>query len=156
MSRVLIAALIALAPLASAGADEPDEATKLAVKLTTEGAATFNTKDARAMAASYLEDAQLAIVTKEKDTGTVKSETKSGRAAIEDFYRDLFKDAGTVQSKNVVEYARRLDADILLVAGIFYPDLTSDGLKVPFVQVRQRQGEKWVISSMQIFMVPQN
>jgi len=36
-----------------------DEATKLAVKLTEEGAATFDTLSARAMADYYLDDAEI-------------------------------------------------------------------------------------------------
>lgn len=157
MNRLMLAALVVLLPVSRfARADDAAEATKLAVKLTAAGAATFDTKDARAMAASYLEDAQLEIVSKDKDTGAIKSENRSGRAEIEDYYRELFKNAGAIHSRNEVEYARRVDPDLLVIAGVFHPDLTSEDLKVPFVQVRQRHGEKWLISRIQIFVVSQN
>jgi hypothetical protein len=156
MNRITIAALLLTLGATAAPAQDADDAMKLAVKLTTEGAATFNTKDAQAMAAYYAEDAQLDVVSKDKDTGEIKTETKSGRAAIEEFYRDLFKDAGTIQARNTVEYARRLDPDVLVIAGFFEPDLTNDGLRVPFYQVRHRRGEKWLMASLRIFILPEN
>lgn len=156
MNRSILALLILSGlALSSARAQENDEARKLAEKLTTAGAATFDTKDARAMAAYYVEDALLITVSKDKETGAVKTETKHGRADIEAFYRELFKDGGTIHSKNTVEHARRIAPEILLISGVFEPELGGD-LKVPFSQVRVRQGEKWQIQTMQIFLVPKD
>jgi len=152
MNRLAIAALALLASPARA----EDEATKLAVKLTTAGAATFDTKDAKAMAAYYTDDAQVLVVSKEKDTGAIKTEAKRGRGEIEDFYRELFKDAGTIRSKNTVTHARRIDPDLLLIVGDFQPDLVDNDFKLPFVQVRVRQGDRWLISSLQIIIVPKD
>ena len=48
--------------------DKPaDEATALAVKLTEEGAATFDTFNAKAMTDYYLDDAEIALMSKEED-----------------------------------------------------------------------------------------
>ena len=155
MNRLAIAAAT-VALLASPARAEDDDATKLAVKLTTAGAATFDTKDARAMAAYYTDDAQVLVTSKDKDTGAIKTEVKRGRGEIEDFYRELFKDAGTIHSKNTVTHARRIDPDLLLIGGDFQPDLVGSDVKVPFVQVRVRQGDKWLIANLQIFIVPKD
>src|SRR4051794_28678490 len=89
-------ALVAIALMAvfvhAAGSQTPkpdDEAMALVTKLTTEGAATFDKLDAKAMAAYYTEDAEIALVT--KDGTTLKVQNYIGRDRIEDFYADLFK-----------------------------------------------------------------
>ena len=79
-----------------------DEAMKLATKLTEEGAATFSKSDARAMAAYYTEDAIVFLESKNDDGHSVKE--YDGRAEIERLYADLFKEPGTIQAKNTVEY----------------------------------------------------
>jgi hypothetical protein len=135
------------------GRDESsDEAMKLARKLTEEGAATFNTTNAKAMAAFYTEHAMVFLQTRDEKGLAVKE--YDGRDEIEGLYADLFKDRATVQSKNTVEYARLLAPDILVIAGTFEPNQTAaDPLKVPFYQVRIKQGEKWLINSLRIFVV---
>jgi len=137
--------------LAPASADNAEDATKLAAKLTTDGAANFDRKDTKALAESYTEDATLTYVSKDKDSGRSKTESKRGRAEIQESYEGLFKDSGTIHSKNTVAYARLIDPDVLLITGDFEPGLNQDDLKVTFVQVRLRQDDKWLISSMQIF-----
>jgi hypothetical protein len=63
-----LVALTLLLALSVARADEPsDEALQFARRLTTAGAATFDTKDAKAMAAYYTDAAQLYIVSTDKD-----------------------------------------------------------------------------------------
>ena len=85
--------------------DKPaDEATALAVKLTEQGAASFDTFNAKAMADYYLEDAEIALVSKEE--GGLKFQTQKGRAEIEKFYADIFKKPETIKSRNTVEYAK--------------------------------------------------
>ena len=92
MKRVIalaftVALAIAVVPAGSIRAagpekDKPaDEATALAVKLTEQGAATFDTFNAKAMADYYLEDAEIALVTREE--GGLKVQTYKGRAEIE-------------------------------------------------------------------------
>jgi uncharacterized protein (TIGR02246 family) len=143
-----------LAPAARALAPAEDEARALAVKVTTEGAAKFNTRDAKAMAATYLDDAELTLISREKDTGAFKTEVTRGRADIEAFYEKFFKDTQEVRAKNTVEYARLLDPEMLLISGVFEPDTQSaDPLRLPFVQVRVKQGDAWRIARLQLFIV---
>jgi hypothetical protein len=135
------------------GRDEAaDEAMKLAKKLTEEGAATFNTANAKAMAAYYVDNAMVFLQTRDEKGLSVKE--YDGREEIERLYADLFKDPGTIQSKNTVEYAKLLAPDVLVIAGTFEPNQNApDPLKVPFYQVRTKQGEKWLIQSLRVFVL---
>jgi hypothetical protein len=140
----------------AAGSQTPkpgDEAMALATKLTEEGAATFDKLDAKAMAAYYLEDAEIALVT--KDETALKVQNYIGRERIEDFYADLFKKPETIKSKNTVEYAKLLAPDVLVIAGTFDTNtLKPDSIKVPFYQTRVKQGDKWLMSSVRIYYLP--
>jgi hypothetical protein len=132
-----------------------DEATKLAKKLTEEGAATFNTCNAKAMAAYYTEDAKIYLQSKDQNGVSVKE--YDGREEIQGLYADLFKDPAKVKAKNTVEYAKLLAPDLLVIAGVFVPNLNEDKpIKVPFYQVRLKQDDKWLIHSLRIFVVLQN
>jgi len=133
--------------------DKPDEATALAVKLTEQGAATFDTFNAKAMADYYLEDAEIAMVTKEE--GGLKVHTYKGRAEIEKGYADMFKKPETIKSRNTVEYAKLIAPDVLVIAGTFDTNtLKPDSVKVPFHQVRVKKGDQWLMSSVRIFVLP--
>jgi hypothetical protein len=148
VSAILVVALIVI----PVSAQNSDEAMQLAKKLTEEGATTFNTANPKAMAAFYTEDATVFLQTKNESGVSVKE--YSGRAEIERLYADLFKDHDTIQSKNTVEYARLLAPDILVIAGTFEPNLkAANALKIPFYQVRIKQGEKWLMNSLRIFVV---
>jgi len=129
-----------------------DEAMKLAKKLTEAGAATFNTANAKAMAAYYTEDAKVFLQSR-GDSG-ISIKEYDGRGEIEGLYADLFKDPGTIQSKNTVEYAKLLASDVLVIAGTFEPNQNAaNPLKVPFYQVRLKQGDRWLINSLRVFVV---
>ena len=82
-------ALVSLAPGLVRGDDREDEAKKIAVKITTEGAATFDTQNASAMAAYYAEDARLSLVIRSNEG--FKTEYHNGRAEIENAYDKLFE-----------------------------------------------------------------
>ena len=153
MTRYPILLLGVLLVLCAAQPVAADEAMDLAVKLTTEGAATFDTKDAKAMAAYYLDDATVTLTSKDKNTGEIKTDVKKGKAEIEQLYQDLFKDGKTTKSKNTVELARLIDSSILVIYGTFNPDVNGD-LAVQFFQVRVKQGEKWMMSSVQLVLGP--
>lgn len=129
-----------------------DDAAQLAKKLTEEGATTFNTANAKAMAAYYTDDAKVFLESKNDSGISVKE--YDGRDEIEKFYADLFKNPGTIQAKNRVEYAKLLAPDVLVIAGTFEPN-TQDAtpLKVPFYQVRIKQADKWLMSSVRIFVI---
>jgi ketosteroid isomerase-like protein len=129
----------------------PDqEAVGTARQFLDRGAQLYNAKDAKGLADTYTADAEIAIVSKKP--GELKTEFKHGHAEIEPYYRGLFENAGRIEAKNTIEYARLLDRDMVLVAGVFQPDI-HDKLKVPFVQVRVKQGDRWLIMSMRIFLV---
>ena len=131
-----------------------DEAMKLATKMTEEGAATFSKADAKAMAAYYTEDAIVFLQSKSDDGHSVKE--YDGKAEIERLYADLFKEPKTIRAKNTVEYARLLAPDLLVIAGTFEPNqLAAKPMKVPFYQVRVKQGEKWLIHSLRVFVLPE-
>lgn len=134
--------------------ERPDaEAMKLATKLTDEGAATFSMGDAKAMAAYYTEDALVFLQGKNDDVHSVKE--YDGRAEIEAFYAEHFKEPRTIRAKNTVEYARLLSDDILVIAGTFEPNqLDEKPMKLPFYQVRVKKGEKWMIHSLRFFVLP--
>jgi ketosteroid isomerase-like protein len=155
---LLVLALATVLPGALRGAapdrEQPaDEATKLAVKLTEEGAATFDTQRARAMADYYVEDAVVVLVT--RDGTRLKHDVHRGRADIEKFYADLFKKPETIKSRNTVEYAKFLARDILVIAGTFEVNtLKPDSPKLPFYQVRVKEGDKWLLSSVRVYYLP--
>jgi ketosteroid isomerase-like protein len=155
-----VALAIAVVPAGSICAagpekDKPsDEALALAVKLTEQGAATFDTFNAKAMADYYLEDGEIGLVTKED--GGLKVQTQKGRAEIEKFYTDVFKKPETIKSKNTVEYAKLIAPDVMVIAGTFDTNtLKQDSPKVPFYQVRVKKGDQWLLSSVRIFVLPQ-
>ena len=92
------------------------------------GAALFDTRDAAAMAATYTEDAQLLWIDKDSSTGEIKITVKKDRAEIESLYHDLFKDAKEkTTSKNTVEFARFVSADLMVIQGVFQPNIDKDG-----------------------------
>jgi ketosteroid isomerase-like protein len=153
---VLVLVAVTSTATRSRGQEKPaDEAMKLATKLTEEGAATFSKADAKAMAAYYTENAIIFLQSKNDEGPTVKE--YDGKAEIERAYADFFKgEHGTIQAKNTVEYARLLAPDLLVIAGTFEPNqLAAKPLKVPFYQVRVKEGDKWLINSVRIFVLPQ-
>ncbi len=130
-----------------------DEAMALATKLTTEGAATFDKLDAKAMAAYYTEDAEIALMT--RDGNTFKVQNYIGREKIEEAYAEMFKKPETIKSKNTVEYAKLLAPDVLVIAGTFdINTLKPDSPKIPFYQTRVKEGDKWLMSSLRIYFLP--
>jgi ketosteroid isomerase-like protein len=154
ITTTIVAICLGASLVVPAWAEDPgaDEATKLAKKLTEEGAATFNTVNAKAMAAYYTDDARVFLQTKDKNGVSVKE--YEGREEIEKLYADLFKDRASIQSKNTVEYAKLVDPDLLVIAGTFEPNLNdAKPLKLAFYQVRLKQGDKWLIHSLRVIAV---
>jgi hypothetical protein len=149
----LALAVVSLAPSLVRGDDRAEEAKKIAVKVTTEGAATFDTLNASAMAAFYVEDARLSFVM--RDGETLKTEFHNGRAEIEKGYAKLFENRETIKSYNDVQAARLLADDVLTIDGTFDTNtLKPDSIKIPFHQVRVKRDDKWQVLSMEIFYVP--
>jgi hypothetical protein len=150
----ILALAFALTLPALAKAEEKD-AKKLAQEILDKGAALFDTRDAMAMAATYTDDAQLEWIDKDNSTGQVKIDVKKDRPEIETFYRDIFKNAKEkTTSRNTVEFARFVAPDIMVIQGIFQPDVAKDG-KFPFVQLRVKQADKWLMKSLQFYVFSQ-
>jgi len=130
-----------------------DDAKTIAEKVTTEGAKTFDACDAKAMAAQYLDDAQLTIITSEN--GEAKVEKHNGRSEVEAFYAKLFEKPETIKSRNTVDRAKLLAADILSIDGTFDVNtLDPNSIKVPFHQVRVQKDGKWRVLLMEVSVLP--
>jgi hypothetical protein len=154
MKRFAIFALLFVVPFSLRAQDK--DAKTVAQEVLDKGSALFDTRDAVAMAATYTEDAELLWIDKDSTTGEIKVSVKKDRSEIESLYRDLFKDAKEkTTSKNTVEYARFVGADLMVIHGVFQPNVDKQG-KFPFVQMRLKQGEKWVIKNLQLYVISQD
>ncbi len=143
--------LILILPIVAMAEDKP--AVKLAEEIVTKGAALFDTRDAAAMAATYTENARLTWYGRDESTSEVTANAKEGRALIEGEYRDMFKDKNEkTTSRNIVESAAFVTPEILMIQGTFQPDVANAG-KYPFIQIRVKKGEKWLVKDMQIFVI---
>jgi ketosteroid isomerase-like protein len=142
--------------LAVMGAEAPaaDDAKAIAVKLTDAGAALFDARDAKGLARTYAEDARLEIISRDRETGELKTETKVGRAEIEAYYEQHFKSDDPIHARNTVEHARLLDPDLLTITGDFEPNTESaNSMKLPFLQIRNRKDGEWRIVNLQLFIL---
>lgn len=154
MRRLIFSALVLALPLTAFG--DETEAKKLAQEILDKGSALFDQRDAATMVATYADDAQIVWIEKDNSTGEYKTNTKKGLAEIEAIYRDLFKDKNEkTTSKNTVEFARLVAPDLLVIEGLFQPNVANQG-KYPFVQVRVKQGDKWLIKNLQLIIISQD
>ena len=160
-SSAAVAAVLSIAVAAGAAArgqagKAGDEARAVADKVTAAGAAMFDARDAKGLAATYAADARLEIISREEGAATLKTETRVGRADIQAYYDELFKGEGSIHARNTVEHARLIDPELLTIQGVFEPNAeNAQALKLPFLQVRARQGGAWKIVSLQVFVVTQ-
>jgi RNA polymerase sigma factor (sigma-70 family) len=136
--------------IARPAAPAKSEAETIAEKFLKAGSDLFDAKDAAGLAATYTEQGEVLLVSK-KD-GEIKEDVKSGRAEIEQLYRDIFKDQGALDSENTVEFARLISPDLLVVHGRFRPDVGKP--EWPFVQMRVKQGDRWLMSKLWLFLSP--
>src|SRR5262245_58370421 len=110
MSLLTLGVALSIAPVPDPRADAKDLAQELLIK----GAAIFDSRDAAAMAATYVEDAQVTAYSKDAETGALKAETVRGRADIQKGYADLYKDRRpSTRCRNVVEDAQFAGPDVL-------------------------------------------
>ena len=63
------------------------------------------------------------------------------------------RQAGTIDSQNTVELARLISPDILVVHGRFRPN--AGERELPFVQMRVKQGDQWMLKTLWLFLNPQ-
>jgi hypothetical protein len=156
MRRTGLEALAVFACLISVGVGQdrsrtPGQAQQLATQLTTAGAASFDKHDAKLMLDYYLDDAEVFLVGK-SESG-YQTTAYRGRAEIEKLYTDVFKNAQPAHSRNDVEFARFLAADLLQISGTFKPSEDSDPL--PFVQERVLKGDRWLIMNLRLYLTKQ-
>jgi ketosteroid isomerase-like protein len=152
MMRFALLSAALLLPVAAL-ADDPDPK-RLAQDLLDKGAALFDARDAAKLAATYTEDAELCVVGKDQESGIYRTQSTRGRQAIERAYQTLFKDGrGETKSRNQVEFAHLVEPDLLLIHGHFQPDTNRED-KVPFVQLRTKRDDKWLLMGLQLFIVP--
>ena len=150
MKRVALFILMSIIPVL-ARADEKDAKT-VAQGVLDKGSALFDTHDAAAMASTYTEDAQLLWIDKDGTSGEIKVSVKKDRAEIESLYRDLFKDAKEkTTSKNTVEFARLVTPELMVIHGVFQPNLDKPD-KFSFVQTRVKVGDKWLIKILDLYV----
>jgi hypothetical protein len=150
--RWLFTLMLLIVPAAASAAD--NEAVALAKDILDRGATLFDKRDAAAMAATYVEAAEIIVIKRNPDTDRIELETTSGRTAIEESYAKIFKDRlPEHRSRNTVEAARYLGRDLLLVKGRFAMN-REQGDSVEFVQIRAREGTDWKVVTMQLMELP--
>src|SRR5262249_23643964 len=125
------------------------EAEKIAEKFLKAGSDLFDAKDAAALASTYTPDATIHLISK-KDDGQLQDDVKRGQSEIEGFYRSYFKEVGTIDSENFLEFAKLLTPDVIVAHGRFRLDVGKE--EVPFVQMRSKQGDKWAIYKLLLFL----
>ncbi len=104
----LLAMMLLAAPSTAPGQDD-DRALTLARDILDRGATLFDKRDAAAMAATYVETAEIIVIKRNTDSDRCEVETRRGRAEIEKTYAEIFKDRlPEHRSKNTVEEARFL------------------------------------------------
>jgi hypothetical protein len=100
----------------------------------------------------WLFDAQLLWIDKDGTSGEIKVSVKKDRAEIESVYHDLFKDAKEkTTSKNTVEFARLVTPELMVIHGVFQPNLDKPD-KFSFVQTRVKVGDKWLIKILDLYV----
>ena len=152
MHRMLPVALVLLTPLAVRAQDAGDAKAR-AQEILTKGAALFDMKDASAVAATYAEDGELILIGRNPKTGKFQTQSSRGRTAIEHAYKGLFANRPSgAKSKNVVEFAHQVGPDLMIIHGTFALGADAPSRPLPFVQVRTRQGDRWLILSVQVFV----
>src|SRR4051794_34476752 len=87
-----LAMILLFAPAAAPAQDDDAKAMTLAKETLERGATLFDKRDAPAMAATYIETAEIILVKRDNSTDRFVTETRSGRAAIEKTYAEIFKD----------------------------------------------------------------
>lgn len=130
------------------------EAKQLAQGILDKGAALFDTRDASAMAKTYVAGAELHIISRGESSGPFEVQVLHGRDAIREQYVKLFEGDPNAKttSRNVVTYAQKLGDDMLVIHGHFSPN-TDNGDSYPFTQTRIRVDDQWKILQLNLYIV---
>ncbi len=152
--RYLFPIILLVGPAAAFGQDDDTRAMTVARDILDRGSALFDKRDAAAMAATYVETAEIIVIKRASDSDRFVTETKQGRTAIERAYAEIFKDRlPEHRCRNTVESARFMTPDLLLIRGRFAMN-RDQGDALQFVQVRAREGDQWKVVTMQLMEVP--
>ena len=139
--------------LGLAATSRAQDAKATAQDILTKGAALFDTRDAAAMAETYLDDARVTLIEKNSDSHEPKAEVKDGRREIEGLYKKLWENPGEkTTSRNTVEYAKFIGDDLLTIEGEFEPKVGAGAYS--FTQVRVKSGGRWLIQDLRLYIVP--
>jgi hypothetical protein len=130
---------------------QSSEAEKIANRVLKAGSDLFDAKNASALAATYTQDGTVHVISKTEDQ-QYKDDVKRGRSEIEQFYSDLFRDSGPIDSENTVESVRMIAPDLIVIHGRFRPNTGQNEL--PFVQMRIKKGEEWLLKELWLFLSP--
>ncbi|WP_435009155.1 hypothetical protein P12x_000404 [Tundrisphaera lichenicola] len=151
--RILIPLMLLIAPSLTFGQDDP-RAMAVAKETLDRGSALFDRRDAKAMTATFVEDAEIILIKRASDSDKVELENRRGKAAIEKTYSDIFKDREPEhRCRNTVESARFVGEDLLLIRGRFAFNVDQGDL-AEFVQVRAREDNQWKIVTLQLMPIP--
>src|SRR4051812_5512804 len=149
-----LAVTLALSPCAGTARPADDEAKATAETLLTAGARLFDAKDPKGLADTYTDDAVITSLSRERNTRKIKTEVYRGRDAIEKVYGDVFKGDAAFHARNTIGHVHRIAPDVLVITGHFEPDTeASESIKVPFAQVRVKQGDAWKIASLELLLL---
>ena len=148
----LLTLTLLLAPATAAAQD--GGATDLARDILIRGADLFDKRDAAAMAATYLENAEIIVIKRDTGPDRIDVETIRGQAEIEKAYAKIFKDRQPEhRSRNTIELARFLGPDMLLIKGRFAMNREQSDIG-EFVQIRARDKDQWKVVTMQLMALP--
>lgn len=152
--RCLSVALVLMAPMIAVAQEDSARAKTLAQEILDKGSAIFDSRDAAAMADTFIDAAEILLIKRSSDSSGVEIEAYRGRQAIEKGYADLFKDRRPEhRSRNTVDDARFLNPNLLLIHGRFALD-REQGDSIQFVQIRAREGDRWKVVTMQLMELP--
>lgn len=147
--------LLSLVLLLVGSTARAEDAKALAEKLTAEGATAFAARDVRALIESYSDDASVIVVIHNQSSGGATEVERRGRPDIQELYEELFRDGLSIDAHNEVDYARQIGPNFLMIAGTLeFKRGLLDVTRMPFVQLRVKQGDRWLIQSMRVLFLP--
>ena len=152
--RYLFAMILLVGPAAAFGQDDDTRAVTVARDILDRGAALFDKRDAAAMAATYVETAEIIVIKRASDSDRFVTETRQGRTAIERAYAEIFKDRlPEHRCRNTVESARFMTQDLLLIRGRFAMN-REQGDASSSSRSAHREGDQWKVVTMQLMELP--
>ena len=144
---ILILVLLAMNPVARA---QDEAAMKLAKELTTAGARLFEKSDGAALAAQYLDDAEI-IETTVEPFGSPIVKVHKGMDHIKKIY-EAAPGLAKLSPTNEVRFARFIQPDTLLIIGDFSITDQTKTTRFGFTQVRRKIGDTWKIVCLELII----